>query len=224
MECLNEWQNETYQFVLMQQSPIRICQVWISYSFPGQVCGKHPSKTTMWHCTTEERIPTENLISSIMDVYKPVSIKFESGVSLNCTFILKRWRSFSQSLAGRTGWGYSQQDRTWSTSLIGKPSKFLTLTYWFSWMFRPFTRSTHAWVSKSIASMWMVSVVLTLLLDVLPVADSVCTFLEKIYKTPWVFHRFKYWNIRRNSSNLIVIGPNYLIVVERNESPTWIRL
>ena len=47
-------------------------------------------------------------------------------------------------------------------------------------MLRPFTRRTHACVSKSIASTVIVKVVRILLLDVLPVALSVCTFLNNM--------------------------------------------
>ena len=54
-------------------------------------------------------------------------------------------------------------------------------------MFLPFTRSTHACISKSIASTFIVSVVRTLLLDVLPVADSVWTFLQEA-KSPSVIN------------------------------------
>lgn len=53
-----------------------------------------------------------------------------------------------------------------------------TLTYWFSSMFRPLSRSMHAWVSKSIVSTVIVSVVRTRLLVEEPVADSFWTFLK----------------------------------------------
>lgn len=56
----------------------------------------------------------------------------------------------------------------------------LTLTYWFSSIFRPLSRNMHAWVSKSMVSTVMVSVVRTLLLVDEPVADSFCTFLKII--------------------------------------------
>jgi len=52
-----------------------------------------------------------------------------------------------------------------------------TLTYSFSSTFRPFTRSTHAWMSKSIVSTRIDNIVRTLLLELLPVDDSVSTLL-----------------------------------------------
>lgn len=52
-----------------------------------------------------------------------------------------------------------------------------TLTNWFSSIFLPFSLRTHAWVSKSIASTLIVSVVRTLLLVEDPVDDSFWTFL-----------------------------------------------
>jgi len=52
-----------------------------------------------------------------------------------------------------------------------------TFTYSFSSTFRPFTRSTQAWVSKSIVSTWIDNIVRTLLLELLPVDDSVSTLL-----------------------------------------------
>lgn len=54
----------------------------------------------------------------------------------------------------------------------------LTLTYWFSWMFLPLTRSWHADVSYSMSSTERVRVVLTLLLVLEPVDDSSFTFLS----------------------------------------------
>lgn len=53
----------------------------------------------------------------------------------------------------------------------------ITLTWAFSWTFLPFSLRTHACVSKSTVSTWMVKVVLILLLVEDPVADSDWTFL-----------------------------------------------
>ena len=80
-----------------------------------------------------------------------------------------------------------------------------TLTYWFSCILRPLTLSTQAWVSKSMASTLMVSKVRTLLLLVLPVADSVCTFLQawihvpvqSMVETAIHSHVLSAWNIKR---------------------------
>lgn len=52
----------------------------------------------------------------------------------------------------------------------------LTLTYWFSSIFFPLSRSIPPMVSRSIVSTWILSVVRTRLLVEDPVADSVCTF------------------------------------------------
>ena len=52
----------------------------------------------------------------------------------------------------------------------------LTLTYWFSCMFLPFTLSSHADVSNSMFSTDSVRVVRTLLAVLEPVDDSSFTF------------------------------------------------
>lgn len=58
-----------------------------------------------------------------------------------------------------------------------------TLTYWFSSTFRPFNRKTCAWVSKSMVSTDMVSVVRTRLLLDDPVAVSFCTLRIVVERT-----------------------------------------
>lgn len=57
------------------------------------------------------------------------------------------------------------------------------MTYWFSSIFRPFSRSTQACVSKSILSTQMVRVVRTRLLLDDPVAVSFCTFRIVVDRT-----------------------------------------
>ena len=83
-----------------------------------------------------------------------------------------------------------------------------TLTYWFSWMFLPFTRRTQAWVSKSISSTVRVSIVRTLLLEVLPVADSVWTFLRNR-------------QIQKHWANLNIVKPVFNEHSDGREDTLW---
>lgn len=90
----------------------------------------------------------------------------------NPSFAWLEWAS--GSVAGR--WYDKHPSITTFTNNIIALSKALTLTYWFSWIFRPFTRNSHAEVSNSMPSTESVRVVRTLFVVLEPVADSSFTF------------------------------------------------
>ena len=90
-----------------------------------------------------------------------------------------------------------------------QPFMTQTFTYSFSCTFRPFTRSTHACVSKSIVSTWIDNIVRTLLLELLPVDDSVSTFLTTQQFNTTVLYNITSKHTLAHLSNSVFLGVSW---------------